>query len=302
MNADETNELHASGAFYASFLPQRLTAVIPHYNHADLLPRALAALLASTRPPDEVIVVDDGSDVRQTFKASEVCRGLGVQFYPKWKNEGVPATLNAGILRSTGSLLYFGSADDEVFPNFFEQALNTLKRYPAAGLVAGMGEWVSGGKRIEVGYPHPAYFEPEWAADKFVPNHVAVYRRSALVEFEPQAGPFADWLLAQTVTQAQGACFTGSVGGRMNLSGSSYYNRSRAESLAFVVAELGRLGLLGKVRTEVLGVDAYELLPPELQTLRTAIRFALHDIKARTWRKLPQTVLDAWATVGGRAI
>lgn len=299
---DETNELHASGAFYASFLPARLTAIIPHYNHADVLPRALAALQRSTRPPDEVIVVDDFSSPDQWELARDICRNLKVRFITQHPNLGVPATLNNGIENSTGNLLYFGSADDEVFPNFFEQALNTLKRYPAAGLVAGMGEWVSNGKRIEVGYPRPAYFEPARVADKFVPNHVAVYRKSPLVRFKPEAGPFADWLLAQEVTQAHGACFTGSVGGRMNLNGASYYNRRNPGHAKFALEELERRGLLGKVRAEVLGPAAYELLPAELQTLRTALRFVLHDIKARTWRNLPQPLLDAWALVGGRAV
>ena len=119
MNNDETNELHASGAFYASFLPPRLTAIIPHYNHAYILPRALAALKASSRPPDEIIVIDDGSETRQVIQARKICRDMGAYFHPLWRNGGVPQALNAGILRSTGSLLYFGSADDEVFPHFF---------------------------------------------------------------------------------------------------------------------------------------------------------------------------------------
>ena len=38
-----------------------LSAVVPNYNHGALLPRALGALLAQGRPPDEIVVVDDGS-------------------------------------------------------------------------------------------------------------------------------------------------------------------------------------------------------------------------------------------------
>ena len=39
----------------------RLSVVIPHYNHADLLLDALDAIARQTMPPFEVVLVDDGS-------------------------------------------------------------------------------------------------------------------------------------------------------------------------------------------------------------------------------------------------
>ena len=38
-----------------------LSVVLPNYNHGHLVRRALAALVEQDRPPDEIIVVDDGS-------------------------------------------------------------------------------------------------------------------------------------------------------------------------------------------------------------------------------------------------
>ena len=38
-----------------------LSVVMPNYNHAKFLPRALDSLLGQTRPPDEILVLDDGS-------------------------------------------------------------------------------------------------------------------------------------------------------------------------------------------------------------------------------------------------
>ena len=38
-----------------------LSVVLPNYNHAKLIGRALAALLAQKRAADEIIVIDDGS-------------------------------------------------------------------------------------------------------------------------------------------------------------------------------------------------------------------------------------------------
>src|SRR6516225_6699424 len=42
-------------------MTSRLSVVLPNYNHADFISRALMALLAQERAADEIIVVDDGS-------------------------------------------------------------------------------------------------------------------------------------------------------------------------------------------------------------------------------------------------
>jgi len=41
--------------------PATLSAVLPNYNHAKYVGRALTALLAQERAADEIIVIDDGS-------------------------------------------------------------------------------------------------------------------------------------------------------------------------------------------------------------------------------------------------
>src|SRR5215831_14943417 len=42
-------------------LPSKISVYIPAYNVADYLPRCLEALFAQTLPPDEILVIDDGS-------------------------------------------------------------------------------------------------------------------------------------------------------------------------------------------------------------------------------------------------
>jgi len=39
-----------------------ISVIIPTHNRAELLPRALDSVLEQTLPPNEIIVVDDGSD------------------------------------------------------------------------------------------------------------------------------------------------------------------------------------------------------------------------------------------------
>src|SRR5258707_12471256 len=42
-------------------MPPTLSVVLPNYNHARFIGRALAALLGQERAADEIIVIDDGS-------------------------------------------------------------------------------------------------------------------------------------------------------------------------------------------------------------------------------------------------
>jgi hypothetical protein len=300
---DETNELHASGAFYASFLPKpvKLTAIIPHYNHSDKLGLALGALERSTRRPDQIIVVDDGSEPKHKEQARITCWVYGATFVQHGSNKGVPEALNTGIICANCEWVYFGAADDTVYPMFFEQAMISADEHPKCGVVSGMGEWAdSGGARITVGYPHQAYFEPERCGSQFIPAHAAIYRNTPGLKFMPDAGPFADWLLTQEAALTHGAAFTGAVGGRFNLSGGTFYHRGdRKKAWCAVIGRLIARGMIERVQLHVLGFGAFDLLPTELRTFRRLAQFRWHAFKAKLWRKLPQWTLDLWT---GQAI
>lgn len=302
---EEQREMHASGEFYAAHLPKRrrLLAILPHYNDSHRLADALDCYLHSTRPPDRIVVVDDGSLPEHLSAATHICRRRGVELLALEANIGVPAAINVGLAESGPGedYVFFGACDDRVLPHFFESACNWLDRYPQAGVVSAMGEWVDEAteKRIEVGYGTPAYFGPDRVADKFICNHVAVYRKATLAWFNPEAGPFSDWLLAQRVTQKHGACFTGMIGGGMLLRQASYYNTNpdRTKHLCRTIGILESIGLLDRVNTEALGMAGYWLLPDRLRTPARWWRHWWREIKARHWRKLPQRALDL---IGGR--
>ena len=57
---------------------QRISIVIPYLNQPEFLARYLASLAAGTRPPDEVIVVDNGShELPGAPTAGSSCRSGG---------------------------------------------------------------------------------------------------------------------------------------------------------------------------------------------------------------------------------
>jgi len=90
-----------------------VSVVIPTYNRAHLIRRALASVVSQTRPQDEIIVVDDGS----TDNTAEVVAdfGAGVQFV-RIPKRGAGAARNEGIRRARGDLVAFLDSDDEWLP------------------------------------------------------------------------------------------------------------------------------------------------------------------------------------------
>jgi glycosyltransferase involved in cell wall biosynthesis len=93
-----------------------VSVVIPAYERAAVLPRALASVAAQTAAPLECIVVDDGSrDATATVARSHAGRVPGLCVLER-ANGGAGAARNAGLRRARGDLVAFLDSDDEWFP------------------------------------------------------------------------------------------------------------------------------------------------------------------------------------------
>lgn len=109
-----------------------ITAILPTYNRAHTLPRALASVFAQTRPPDEVIVVDDAS----TDDTAAVVAGFpGARLLRLDRNGGASRARNAGVREATGSLLAFIDSDDVWVANKLETQLFYLQSNPQVDLL-----------------------------------------------------------------------------------------------------------------------------------------------------------------------
>lgn len=112
-----------------------ISAIITGYNYARFLPAAIESVLTQTLPPDEIIVVDDGStDDTAAVVARYADRGVR---YVYKENGGAGAARNRGITESRGDLLAFLDGDDRWLPDKLALQVEHIERNPTVGLVTG---------------------------------------------------------------------------------------------------------------------------------------------------------------------
>ncbi|MCG8589827.1 MAG: glycosyltransferase family 2 protein, partial [Proteobacteria bacterium] len=108
----------------------QLSAVIPNHNHGAFLEDVVQDLASQTRPPDEILVVDDAStdDSRQRLARLER-RIPGLRWVAERERGGCNAAVNRGAGLARGDALFLVAADDRVLPGFLERALPLLEAH-----------------------------------------------------------------------------------------------------------------------------------------------------------------------------
>ena len=113
----------------------RVSVVVRSYNRATYLALALESVLGQTRPPDQVVVVDDGSTdatpaLLETYRA-----GVEVIRLP---HTGNPArVLNAGLAAVNGDAVALLDSDDVWLPDKLDRQVRVLEVDDQVGFVYG---------------------------------------------------------------------------------------------------------------------------------------------------------------------
>lgn len=103
-----------------------VSVIIPTYNRAHLIERAIQSVLNQTYQNFEVIIVDDGS-IDNTEEVVKKIHDNRVYYYKHDKNKGGSAARNTGISLAKGEYIAFQDSDDEWLPEKLSQQINIIK-------------------------------------------------------------------------------------------------------------------------------------------------------------------------------
>ena len=106
-----------------------ISVIVPAYNCAQYVSGAIRSCLEQSEPPNEIIVIDDGSvdgtiDALRAFTAQPSVRVL------QQTNQGVSAARNAGVRASAGTFVAFLDADDELRPHALRARRDAIISHP----------------------------------------------------------------------------------------------------------------------------------------------------------------------------
>ena len=110
-----------------------ISVIIPAYNRAHTLRRAIESVLRQTVQELEVIVVDDAS----TDASAEIARGVEdprVRCITQPGNAGPSVARNTGIMAAQGDYVAFLDSDDEWLPEHLADSLAFLREHAADGV------------------------------------------------------------------------------------------------------------------------------------------------------------------------
>lgn len=121
-----------------------ISVLIPAYNAADFILDALDSVSEQTRPPEQIIVVDDGStdNTAELVQRWSIEKCVAVDLI-RQENKGLPGARNRGIQASTLDLIALLDADDLYFPNHLAEMERIICSQP--GIIAAFSHGITFG-------------------------------------------------------------------------------------------------------------------------------------------------------------
>ena len=114
---------------------EKISVVVPCFNSGKTLKRTIDSIKNQTWTNKEIILVNDGSNDKETIEMLNFYRNDSLVKLINQKNKGLSAARNKGVINANGDYLYFLDSDDWIDENTLEELyLNLLgeKKYAYA--------------------------------------------------------------------------------------------------------------------------------------------------------------------------
>lgn len=116
-----------------------ITAIIPVYNRATVVTRTLQSVLAQSRRPDELVLVDNCStdatlQVLEAFKAGHDGPSMRIKVVQEAVHTAAAAR-NRGLAEATADWVMFFDSDDVMLPQLVSSYEQAVEAHPEASIV-----------------------------------------------------------------------------------------------------------------------------------------------------------------------
>ena len=145
-------------------MPDRIAVVIPCYNHAQYIGPALDSVLAQTRKPNRILVIDDGSKDRSP-EVLELYRSKGVEVQCR-ENRGAHNTINELVELAARDCEWVAilNSDDRYLPTRLEKCLELASQQPGKSVFATGLQVIDGeGVMMAEDAPRSRWFHGAWS-------------------------------------------------------------------------------------------------------------------------------------------
>lgn len=173
----------------------RVTAIVPTFNRADLVGECLRSLLGQTRPPDEIIVVNDGSTDATLDTLAAFGDAIRVIDKP---NGGKSTALNRALADATGDMIWICDDDDVAHPAGLAMLEAALATAPAAPFAWGLYDKFvdeAGGRRLTPVRHAGRADEPSFFLNALEEMQAFQFALLARADAYARAGPFREDLV-----------------------------------------------------------------------------------------------------------
>ena len=182
----------------------KVSVVMPTYNRAHLIGRAIQSVLNQTYQDFEIIVVDDGSmDNTEKVIREFQKKDKRILYIQHEKNKGEAAARNTGIEVAKGEYIAFQDSDDEWLPEKLEKQMRVFATAPPEVGVVYTGFWrIENDKKVYIPFSWVKRKEgdiyEELLKANFIGTPVAIVRKECFEKaglFDEMLPHLVDWEL-----------------------------------------------------------------------------------------------------------
>lgn len=145
--------------------------VIPVWNAASTIAEAVRSAASQKYPPEEIIVVDDGSTDGTSAVVNKLTGDYRNVRYIRQENAGPSSARNRGIREAKGEYIAFCDADDHWLPHKLQVQMQYLSVHPECGMIGARTDGSGSEGRII-----PVTFGSLLLKNRFVTSTVVIRR------------------------------------------------------------------------------------------------------------------------------